>query len=285
MVVRVKNTLVVLVLVVMVQIYKLAADNHAPGQKVMMADSRAVAERLIDAAKFAVAFVDVSLDPLDGRNTDGLKVMRKIRDTGDETSIIVVSGRGGQDAMSIARDALKEYDAYDAVPKTAIDPEQLENLLTGGLQAYQKATAMGPTAARDALRGATAEMSWDDQVTRAIGVRGDVRKFYKFLNELMGGQLPIVTRAGGQPVTIDPALGLVYGDFWSRGTAAAAAVCFGAPAQFGEALEGARAAGMLLGRYQVGEPASELDSSGIKGAVFPLQGARREDFAGQRTGS
>lgn len=267
------------------QIYKRAADNHAPGPTVMMAGSRAAAERLIDTTKFAVAFVDISLDVSDGKNTDGLKVMRKIRDTGDETSIIVVSGRGGQDAMSIARDALKEYGAYDAIPKTAIDPEQLEKLLAGGLQAYQQAAAMGPAAARDALRGATAEMSWDDQVTRAIGFRGDVRKFYRFLNELMSGQLPIVPRDGRQPVTIAHALGLVHGDYWSRGTAAAAVVCFGAPARFDEALAGAGAAGTLLGRYQVGEPAAELDSSGIKGAVFPLLGARREDFARQRVGS
>ena len=267
------------------QIYKRAVDSRAPGQTVMMAESRAAAERLIDAAKFAVAFVDVSLDPSDGRNTDGLKVMRKIRDTGDETSIIVVTGRGGQDALSIARDAIKEYGAYDTVAKMTVDPEQLEKLLAGGLQAYQKAAAVGRTAARDALRGASAEMSWDDQATRAVGFRGDVQMFYRFLDQLMSGQLPIVLRDDGQPVIIEPSLRLVHGDYWSRGTAAAAVVCFGAPAQFDEALEGARAAGTLLGRYQVGEPATQLDSYGIKGAVFPLQGARREDFAGQRPGS
>lgn len=267
------------------QIYKRAVDNHAPGQTVMMAESRVAAERLIDAAKFAVAFVDVSLDVSDGRNTDGLQVMRKIRETGDETSIIVVTGRGGQDALAIARDALKEFGAYDTVAKTAIDPEQLENLLAGGLQAYQEAAAMSRTAVRDALRGATREMSWDDQVTRAIGYRGDVKNFYAFLLELMGSQLPIVTRDGVQPVTIEPSLRLVHGDFWSRGTAAAAVVCFGGPAQFDEAIESARTGGTLLGRYQVREPATVLDENGIKGAVFPLQGVRREDFAGQHVGS
>jgi hypothetical protein len=141
---------------------------------------------------------------------------------------------------------------------------------------------MGRTAVRDALRGTTSEMSWDDQATRAISFRGGVQSFYGLLMELMGAQLPIVARDGGQPVTIDPSLHLVHGDFWSRGTAAAAAVCFGASAQFDEAIEGVRAGGALLGRYQVAEPATIVDDHGIKGAVFPLQGMRREDFAGRR---
>jgi ActR/RegA family two-component response regulator len=267
------------------QIYTRAVKEHAPDLTVMTAQSRAAAERLIDAAKFAVAFVDISLDTADGKNTDGLQVIRKIRETGDETSIIVVTGRGGQDALPIARDALKKYGAYDTVAKMTTDLAQLEELLAGGLQEYRKAAATGRTAVRDAFRGATGGMSWDDQVTRAIGFRGDVQKFYGFLNELMAGQLPIVTRDGRQPVTIDPPLHLVHGDFWSRGTAAAVAVCFGAPVQFDEAIEGARARGTLLGRYQVGEPATVLDENGIKGAVFPLQGAQREDFAEQRGGS
>lgn len=267
------------------QIYTRAVKEHAPDLTVMTAESRPVAERLVDAAKFAVAFVDISLDTSDGRNTDGLQVMRKIRETGDETSIIVVTGRGGQDALSIARDAIKEFGAYDTVPKSSIDPVELEKLLAGGLQAYLELTATGRTAVRDALRGDTAQMSWDDQVTRVIGFRGDVQKFYGFLNDLMVGQLPIVTRDGGQPVTIDLSLHLVHGDFWSRGTAAGAAVCFGSPAQFDEAIESARASGTLLGRYQVGEPAKVLDDNGIKGAVFPLHGVRREDFTGQHVGS
>jgi CheY-like chemotaxis protein len=267
------------------EIYKDAVKDHAPDLTVMTAESRAAAERLIDAAKFAVAFVDISLDALDGSNADGLEVMQKIRKTGDETSIIVVTGRGGQDALSIARDAIKEYGAYDTVAKMTTDPEQLGKLLAGGLQAYRKAAATVRTAVRDALRGATLDMSWDDQVTRAIGFRGGVQRFYGFLNELMGGQLPIVSRSDGQPVTIDPGLSLVHGDYWSRGTAAAAVVCFGAAAQFDKAIDGARADDVLLGQYQVGEPVAVLDDHGIKGAVFPLPGARREDFAGPRVGS
>jgi CheY-like chemotaxis protein len=268
------------------EIYKLAVeDHHAPNLTVMTAESLRAAERLIDAAKFAVAFVDISLDASDGGNTDGLKVMRKIREKGDETSIIVVTGRGGQDALSIARDALRKYGAYDTVAKMTIDSDQLGKLLAGGLQEYRKTAATSRTAVRDALCGATMAMSWEDQVTRVIGFRGDLRRFQSFLNELMDGQLPIVTRDDGRPVTIDAELGLVYGDYWSRGAATGAVLCFGAREQFGKALGGFRLAGMFLDRYQVGEPVNDVDHYGIRGAVFPLKVSRREDFAGKHAGS
>ncbi len=264
--------------------YERAVNLQGSGWRVKVAADLAAAERLIDATKFAVAFVDVGLDVRDDRNVDGLRVMERIRAIGDEeTSIVVVTGRSGQDLLDIVRDAIKKYGAYDTVGKRSVEPAQIRELLAGGLKAYHKAVGTSRTAVRDALRGDTGAMSWDDQVMRATGFRGDVKNLYGFLNELMGAHLPIVTKSDGQPVTIDPALGLVHGSYWSRGIAAAAVVCFGAPAQVDKALESARAEGTLLGRYQVGEPAAVLDSRGIKGAVFPLEGGKREDFA--RVGS
>jgi hypothetical protein len=125
-------------------------------------------------------------------------------------------------------------------------------------------------------------MSWDDQVMRAIGFRGDAGRFYSFLGGLLDDYLPIITREGAEPVAIDPAARLVYGDFWSRAAAAAVAVCFGAAAQFDQAADGARRDGKLLGRYLVGEPERELAGHEVKGAVFPLREGRRRDFGGPR---
>ena len=266
--------------------YERAVNLQGSGRRVKVAADFAAAERLIDATKFAVAFVDVGLDVSDDRNVDGLRVMEKIRAVGDEeTSIVVVTGRSGQDLLDIVRDAILKYGAFYTVGKRSVEPAQIRELLAGGLKAYRDATTVSRTAVRDALRGTTSAMSWDDQVTRAIGVKGDVRNLYGFLNELMLRHLPIVAKDDGQSVTIDPAAGLVYGSYWSRGIAAAVAVCFGSPAQVDKALDSARADGMLLGEYRVCEPAVVVDGQGIKGAVFLLEGGRREDFAGPRAGS
>ncbi len=261
--------------------YQRAVDSQGSGRTVMVAEDLATAERLIDATKFAVAFVDVGLDVRDDRNVDGLRVMEKIRAVGDkETSIVVVTGRSGQDLLDIVRDAIKKYDAYDTVGKRSVAPKQIRELLAGGLEAYRQAAVMSRTGVRDALRGDIPAMSWDDQVMRATGFRGDAGRFYSFLGGLLNDYLPIVTREGAEPVIIDSAVPLVHGAFWSRAVAGAVAVCFGAAAQFEQAAAEARRDGKLLGRYLVGEPDRELAGHEVKGAVFPLREGRREDFGG-----
>ncbi|MGC1282836.1 MAG: response regulator [Streptosporangiaceae bacterium] len=259
--------------------YERAVNAQFTGRRVSVAEDLASAERLIDATKFAVAFVDVGLDVRNDRNVDGLRVMEKIRSIGDEeTSIVVITGRSGQDLLDIVRDAIKKYGAYDTVGKRSVAPKRIRELLAEGIDAYHKAVGTSRTAVHDVLRGDLPPMSWDDQVMRAIGFRGDAGRFYSFLGGILDDYLPVVTRAGAEPVFIDPAARLVHGAFWSRAAAAAVAVCFGAAAQFDQAAEDARRGGKLLGRYLVREPERELSGHEVKGAVFPLREARREDF-------
>lgn len=104
------------------QAYKRAIDAVGGNHTVKVAKDLTTAEDLIGTTKFAVAFVDVGLDVADDRNVDGLSVMERIRATGDETSIIVVTGRSGQDLLPITRDAIQKYDAYYAVGKPTAEP-------------------------------------------------------------------------------------------------------------------------------------------------------------------
>jgi ActR/RegA family two-component response regulator len=68
---------------------------------------------------FAVALVDIGLDVADDRNVDGLLALERVRKLGDDTSLIVVTGRSGRDVLPITRDALKKYEAFDAI---GLDP-------------------------------------------------------------------------------------------------------------------------------------------------------------------
>jgi len=266
--------------------YRRAAVAQGAGESVSIAKDLATAERLIDATKFAVAFVDVGLDVSDDRNVDGLRVMEKIRETGDETSIVVVTGRSGQDAVTIARDVLKKYNGYDAVAKSTVTPSVLKDLLRGGLQAYREAVvAGGREAARDmlmggegALMGGKGGVFWDDQVMRATQFQGTAGRFYDFLANLIGEYLPVIARVSGGAAQVDPAAGLVYGDYWSRAITAAIAVCFGQAKRLDQAIDAARSGSALLDLYQVAAPIKELGSQDVKGAVFLLAEGQREDF-------
>jgi CheY-like chemotaxis protein len=259
-------------------IYASAVDgNHT----VRVAKDLASAERLIAATKFAVAFVDIGLDINDDRNVDGLRVMQRIRAVDGDTSIIVVTGRSGQDALSIARDALKEYSAYDTVGKNSVEPSELRQLFQGGLEEYRRAAA-GQGSAHDALRGGDEPMAWDHRLMRTMNFKGSARDFYEFLNRLLGPYLPIITRHDDGQLNTDSVTGLFYGEYWSRAIASAIVVCLGAAGQFEEAMTANRAGGALFARYKVGEVLNEQTGHGAKGAVFALGNGRREDFGGER---
>jgi ActR/RegA family two-component response regulator len=259
--------------------YMRAVDTLGGHHTVKVAKDLASAERLIKATKFAVAFVDIGLDINDDRNVDGLRVMERIRATDDDTSIIVVTGRSGQDVLSITRDALKEYSAYDAVGKSSVAPSNIRQLLEGALKEYQgKATAASHNSGYEALRGDADAMGWDDRLTRAISFKGSAPEFYDFLNRLVRDYLPIVTRSQAGQLDIDSSTGLVSGDDWSRAIAAAITICFGATEQFNQAMGKDHVDGVLPGKSTIGKPLKELASHGVKGAVYPLAEGCREDF-------
>ena len=264
--------------------YEDAAKAVGVAQTTRTAKDRASAERLIDKTRFAVAFVDISLDPADGRNTDGLQVMRKIRAVGDRTSIIVVTGRGGQDAIKIAREALKDYDAFDILGKSTVEPLELSELLRNALDEYRRAAPVRRQDARDAIRGEVPSPHWDDQVMRATRFRGDAGSFYDFLNELCGDFLPLVARDDATQAVIDPATGMVVGDFWSRGIGAAVRICFGPAESLERAIATTGNGAAMFGKYRTGQrlnearhPRRQVDGA-VEGAVFALEGCKREDF-------
>ena len=184
--------------------YERAVNAQFTGRRVSVAEDLASAERLIDATKFAVAFVDVGLDVRNDRNVDGLRVMEKIRSIGDEeTSIVVITGRSGQDLLDIVRDAIKKYGAYDTVGKRSVAPKRIRNSWPRELTPITRRSARAARPCTTSSAAISPPMSWDDQVMRAIGFRGDAGRFYSFLGGILDDYLPVVTRAGAEPVFID----------------------------------------------------------------------------------
>ena len=260
------------------KIYERIVGFQFPEQTIKIAKDLAGAERLIDSTKFAVAFVDVGLDITDDHNVDGLRVMQKIRDTGDETSIVVVTGRSGQDVLSIARDAIKKYDAYDTIGKGSIEPSDIKRLLNGGLEAYRSATTSGRMDARNSIRGTADPMNWDRQVTEAIDFRGNVRDFYGFLSQLFDEYLPLVSRLGSEHVNVDSQNKIVYGNYWSRAIGAGVLICFGAAEVFDKSIKAVSADSSALDSSGNSVPAKELASHGVRGAVIIVEGSRRDEY-------
>jgi ActR/RegA family two-component response regulator len=245
---------------------------------IKVAKTYSEAERLIDAMEFAVAFVDVGLDVSDDRNVDGLRVMEKIRSVGDETSIIVVTGRSGRDVLPIARDAIKKYHAYDAVGKVPLEPRDLRRLLQEGMRAYQKAATSARPAVYQVLRGDSPGWKWDEQIMRSTQIGGDARAFYDFLERLFLRFLPAIAWREGEAVRVHDGTRIAYGVFWSRAVGSAVVICFGADREFDAAVEAAQSTGILIGDVQVGAILHTASAVAVHGAVFALSDAKRETF-------
>lgn len=197
----------------------------AQGMKTLVrtAPSLASATRAVEETKFAVAFVDVGLDALDARNIDGVRVMRRMREIGDETSIVVITGRAGHDVVNITRDAIKEYNAFGTLSKANVTPSVLKEVLRAGVAEYRSVVPSPRSTIREAfgvLGGSS--LVWNERAMRTTGFQGDQSAFDNYLAELFGDYLPLVARRDCAHLTMQAAPGLVYGAYWSRLTTCAA---------------------------------------------------------------
>jgi ActR/RegA family two-component response regulator len=244
--------------------------------RVEATDTYEGAATAIDAMRFAVAVVDIGLAVDDDTNVDGLRVMEKIRKVGDSTSIIVVTGRSGRDVVSIIRDSLKKFGAYDTIAKNTLVPAELRGLIDGGLDKFRHAHGDDKKQLYAALRGKTDPLVWDDIMLRGAAVGGGgAEELYRLVEGLLGRFVPLVPSGGGGVRMLDD---VASGAFWSRGTGEPIVACFGTAKQVDEAIEMAGASGLLFGRYRVRDVSSKYRTDSAKGVVWRLADHHRSDF-------
>ncbi len=247
---------------------------------VKVANDFAAAATLIDEMQFAMAFIDIGLDVADDRNIDGLRVMDKIRSVEDETSIVVITGRSGDDVLPITRDALMRYHAHNILGKPEITPDHIEEAITSGIETFEKKNSLRAAPAHTVLGGDVESWKWDDQMMSGTGIQGGVQSLYRFLDRLTAEFLPLIPASPGAAVTKDEATGVMYGTYWSRAIGAAVVICFAGRAQAESHIEPAKSGPRLLQAHDVGATLSEITANGVSGAVFALNGARRDNFGG-----
>lgn len=251
--------------------YKRAAAREGM-HTVKVATNLHDAVALINDLQFAVAFIDVGLNVSDDQNVDGVRVMSKIRNVGDETSIIVVTGRTSQDVIPITRDALRKYDAHEIFRKAEIEPQDIRELIRGGIAEFQKKVSVRPSAAYQALLGDTPSWKWEDEILRATTPKGGFPALKTFLDGLLTEFLPLVppNSADESFTTGTTEEGFAHGSFWSRSAGQPIAIFFGAQDTASGHIDSAIAGGMLLNRYPVDSLLKRSTGPGLAGAVFSL---------------
>jgi ActR/RegA family two-component response regulator len=255
--------------------YKRAAEKEG-FRLIKAAKDLAEAETFVDEIQFALAFIDIGLNVKDDQNVDGLRVMQKIRESGDETSIVVVTGRAGRDVLPITRDSLIKYGAHDIVGKAEIEPKDIRAILKTGREAFRHRISTALPAAHNALRGKLEPWEWDDQMLRTLHVTDGVRGLYRFLDQLAGEFLPLIPRNTEDPLVIES--GMADASYWSRSVGQAVVLFYAEAERAAPVIEAARSQGTLLGRYQVDAVLVEKSGNGLGGAVFAQRNTTRQSF-------
>jgi ActR/RegA family two-component response regulator len=259
-------------------IYSRAARRQGV-RSVQVANDLTDATALIDRMQFAMAFIDIGLDVGDDRNVDGLRVMDKIRSAGDETSIVVVTGRRGADVLPITRESLMRYQAHNILGKAETTPGDIEQALASGLETFEKRNSLSAAPVQAVLKGGLGPWQWDDLAMGATGTRGGVQNLYRFLGRLAAEFLPLIPETPGAAADLDESTRVMHGPYWSRAAGTAVVVCFCGSALIETHIEAAKSGRLLLGKYKVGEVLKQVSAHGASGAVFALHDVSRDNFA------
>lgn len=112
----------------------------AQDYRITIVDSYMHAENTLGRQSFDVAIVDIRLSEGDKTNTDGMRVLELIRNAGDPTSLIVVSGA---EDVKLTRDAFRNYSVLDFIQKDIFDVKQFVRLVERGAHGA-RAYGIGP---------------------------------------------------------------------------------------------------------------------------------------------
>jgi ActR/RegA family two-component response regulator len=232
------------------------------------------ATEAIEEMAFAIAFVDIRLDENDDQNTDGLKVLELLRGSGDHTSAVMLTGHG---TVGITRDALKEFDAYEALAKRDVEPQQIQELVVSGTEERNKLARVEDLEAPAVLRGRREVWDWDTEMLQATGGKGGADALYRHLDYLASPFLPLVYGADADRMRMDEPSRLALGVFWSRAVGAAVLIAIGQT----EAMKGAMENGRLRDDvgHSTGSVLREREKGGLAGLVASLPSRERSSFS------
>jgi CheY-like chemotaxis protein len=240
------------------------------------ATNLAEAVELIDQIRFSFAFIDIGLDTVDDHNVDGMRVLQRIRSLGDETSLIVVTGRSGRDVLPLTRDAIMKYHVQDIVGKNEVVPQDIREAIRRGVEAFTAAVAdqlerrcaQGLKVLHNLISNGPSQFDGTSQPGIPEGLA----------RHLLAEWLPILPEK--QPSNLDKTSppGLTHAICWSRAIGQPIAIALASAADLDKAINTASSAGILLGGYPVGELLEQVSWNDRGGAVFALAGAHRDSF-------
>ena len=231
---------------------------------------------LIDARTYHVALVDLMLrDPDDCSSMEGREVLKRLKELGEGTQRIVLSG---QDEPQMAVDTIKEDGAFYYVAKSKL----LENgmgylveLVSKVLESTKIKKYGGADNIFPVLAGTVQTVIWVDRCLRILKPKGGYAGLESFFTGFCDPMVPLMPQRGvSQPLVVHEERRLASGRFWSKG--------LGLPVELA-ACRAEKASELLGGGIYPGWDKSNLliepyMGHGLAGYAFRLKGVTRSEF-------
>lgn len=174
---------------------------------------------LVEAKTFHVALVDLMLnDPYD-TTKDGLEVLKKLRELGEGTKRIVLSG---QDSPGTAADTITEYRADKYIQKIKILNEGMEYLVKEVSELAKSAEIKkygDNSSIVSVLAGSDINpLVWADPFLRILKPKERANGFNQFLMRFCEPLVPLMPQRGVTlPLELHQESRFANGRFWSKG--------------------------------------------------------------------
>lgn len=241
-----------------------------PGIHVETAADSETAVRLVERMAFNVAFVDVSLEQHDERDKGGLDVAKQLHDSGDGTQIILVTGRGLEDSISITANAFRDLKVFHVLRKADTGLAELRSVFS---------LAIESTARHDqtrqaylGLRGRSGGWKWDSEMLGLLDGRVGSDGLERFCEHVAGDFVPLVSLGSRGSLRIDEAGHVAAGRFLSRAIGRDIYVVLGASASVEGYLSSLRTEGREVPDGPLGAVLKRYDRGGLAGVVFEALG-------------
>lgn len=190
-------------------------DMTLAGYSVDTAGSLEEALNRVENKTYHVAVIDLSLDPNDRDNRDGMKIIRRIHELNEGTKCIILTSF---EDLDVAIEGYEELGLVKYLKKIGGPPSR--DLVSVVDEASQKAriNELGEYPSLLLLLAGEKESAvlWIDLALRTLKPSNGLAGLDTFLSGLCRGLTPLHPRKEGIPTEIDEEQKCLHGDFWSK---------------------------------------------------------------------
>lgn len=164
---------------------------------------------------FRIAIVDISLDPDDSGNRDGMKVLELIKQRRDPTALLVLTVH---ERLELGAQIERDYSPFMTIQKSSVSPKSLDDSVSAAAESFiWPEPSLGEV--RDILKGDREGFEWDHLLGQLTTKRtGGSLARQSFIRDCIQDAWPVIPHADAGAFGPRDRDRVASGLYWSRRT-------------------------------------------------------------------